>query len=52
MTQLADKGTPYPACKDAALVALAMGQTYPVEAILTDAWELPAGAFKHCGGPT
>jgi 3'-phosphoadenosine 5'-phosphosulfate sulfotransferase (PAPS reductase)/FAD synthetase len=52
VTQLADKGTPYPACKDAALVALAMGQTYPVEAILTDAWELPAGAFKHCGGPT
>jgi 3'-phosphoadenosine 5'-phosphosulfate sulfotransferase (PAPS reductase)/FAD synthetase len=50
--QLADKGTPYPGTEDAALVALAMGKDYPAEQVLTDAWQMPAGAFKHCGGPT
>jgi 3'-phosphoadenosine 5'-phosphosulfate sulfotransferase (PAPS reductase)/FAD synthetase len=50
--QLADKGTPYPACNDEALVNLAMHRAYPLDAILTDSWTLPAGAFKHCGGPS
>ncbi len=52
VVDLADKGTPYPACCDRELVALAMGRTYPLDQIKTDAWTMPAGAFKHCGGPT
>jgi 3'-phosphoadenosine 5'-phosphosulfate sulfotransferase (PAPS reductase)/FAD synthetase len=34
------------------LVRLAMGRDYPVDQVFTDDWEMPAGAFKHCGGPT
>jgi len=52
VVDLADKGTPYPQCRDEALVNLAMHREYPADAILTDAWALPAGAFRHCGGPS
>jgi hypothetical protein len=51
VADLADKGTPYPECRDPELVGLAMSQTYPAHLALTDHWTLPAGAFKHCGGP-
>lgn len=52
--QLADRGTPYPACEDAALVRLAMSQDYPADAVLVpegQEWTLPAGAFRRGGGP-
>ncbi len=52
VVQLADKGTPYPQCNDAELVALAMGRDYPEHLATTDSWTLPYGAFKHCGGPS
>jgi 3'-phosphoadenosine 5'-phosphosulfate sulfotransferase (PAPS reductase)/FAD synthetase len=49
--QLADEGTPYPACQDQELVRLAMSKDYN-ENVVTDNWTLPSGAYKHCGGPT
>ena len=52
VVDLADKGTPYPQCRNEALVNLAMHREYPADAILTDAWALPPGAFRHCGGPS
>jgi len=54
VNQLADKGKPYPACDDAELVNLAMHKAYPASGILIDPakWEMPCGAFKHCGGPS
>jgi hypothetical protein len=52
VVDLADKGAPYPECDDPAFVALAMGGEYPAHLALTDNWTLPAGVFKHCGGPT
>jgi 3'-phosphoadenosine 5'-phosphosulfate sulfotransferase (PAPS reductase)/FAD synthetase len=51
VVDLADKGTPYPECSDRKLVALALSRDYPRDQIKTDAWTLPPGAFKHCGGP-
>lgn len=53
--QLADRGTPYPACEDAVLVRLAMGEDCPADQVLLPAgeeWRLPAGAFKRGGGPS
>ena len=53
--QLADRGTPYPACGDPALVALAMSTDYPAEQVFVpepEPWQLPDGAFKRGGGPT
>lgn len=54
VTQLADRGTPYPQCEDAALVRLAMGDDYPTNQVLVpeEEWRLPAGAFRRGGGPT
>jgi len=54
VVQLADRGTPYPACADEALVNLAMHKSYPESGILIDpaTWTMPPGAFKHCGGPS
>lgn len=52
VVQLADRGTPYPGCADESLVALAMGTDYPAHLIHSDNWELPAGAYKHGGGPS
>jgi hypothetical protein len=52
VVDLANRGTPYPACYNPELVALAMGRAYPLDAILTSAWTMPAGAFRHCGGPS
>jgi hypothetical protein len=49
---LANKGTPYPECGNEELVALAMGRDYPTQLALTADWTMPAGAFRHCGGPT
>jgi 3'-phosphoadenosine 5'-phosphosulfate sulfotransferase (PAPS reductase)/FAD synthetase len=50
---LADKGTPYPACRNRELVALAVDRNYPAHLARTsDTWTLPPGAFKHCGGPS
>lgn len=53
--QMANKGTPYPNCSDASLVALAMGTEYSEDEVFVpegQEWEMPAGAFQHCGGPT
>jgi hypothetical protein len=52
VVQLADSGTPYPACHNQELVDLALGRNYPATLVRTDKWTLPAGAFKHCGGPS
>ena len=49
---LANKGTAYPECDNEELVALAMGRDYPTQLALTDNWTMPAGAFRHCGGPS
>lgn len=52
MNELADKGIPYNEVAHAAeLVALAMGETYD-EPVFTTNWIMPAGAFRHGGGPT
>jgi len=53
--QLADRGTPYPACEDADLVALAMSSEYPADAVFLPAgevWRPPPGGFKRGGGPS
>jgi hypothetical protein len=52
VVQLADQGMPYPECHNRELVALAMDRSYPAHQALTDSWTTPAGAFKHCGGPS
>jgi 3'-phosphoadenosine 5'-phosphosulfate sulfotransferase (PAPS reductase)/FAD synthetase len=52
VVDLADRGTPYPECHKPELVNLAMHRAYPLDQIKTDAWTLPPGAFKHCGGPS
>ena len=51
--QLSDKGTPYPACDDPALVALAMSSDYPADQVVVrpGEWRLPPGAFQRGGGP-
>jgi 3'-phosphoadenosine 5'-phosphosulfate sulfotransferase (PAPS reductase)/FAD synthetase len=52
--QLADRGTPYPACDDPDLVALAMSPEYAAEQVIVpegQPWRLPPGAFKRGGGP-
>src|SRR5262249_44790746 len=53
--QLANRGTPYPACEDAALVRLAMSEGYPaVGGVVPEGeeWVMPAGAFGRGGGPS
>jgi 3'-phosphoadenosine 5'-phosphosulfate sulfotransferase (PAPS reductase)/FAD synthetase len=53
--QVADRGTPYPACDDPALVSLAMSSHYPPEQVFVpegQPWRLPPGAFQRGGGPT
>jgi 3'-phosphoadenosine 5'-phosphosulfate sulfotransferase (PAPS reductase)/FAD synthetase len=52
--QVADRGTPYPTCDDAALVALAMSDNYTADQIVVPLgeWRLPPGAFRRGGGPT
>jgi 3'-phosphoadenosine 5'-phosphosulfate sulfotransferase (PAPS reductase)/FAD synthetase len=52
VVDLANKGTPYPECFNSELVALAMDRDYPAHLALTDNWNLPPGAFRHCGGPS
>ena len=52
LVDLANKGSPYPQCYDPALVALAMGRSYPAHLALTDNWTMPAGAFKQGCGPS
>jgi 3'-phosphoadenosine 5'-phosphosulfate sulfotransferase (PAPS reductase)/FAD synthetase len=52
VVDLANRGTPYRECADEALVNLAMHRAYPLDQIKTDDWRMPAGAFKHCGGPS
>lgn len=49
---LANRGTPYASCQDQELVALAMGNSYHASLIKTNEWVMPAGAFRHGGGPT
>jgi 3'-phosphoadenosine 5'-phosphosulfate sulfotransferase (PAPS reductase)/FAD synthetase len=51
VVDLADRGTPYRACHNRELVALAMHRNYPAYLAVTENWTLPPGAFKHCGGP-
>jgi 3'-phosphoadenosine 5'-phosphosulfate sulfotransferase (PAPS reductase)/FAD synthetase len=51
----ADRGRPYPACEDAALVRLALSPDYPDDQVVLpegQPWELPPGAFRRGGGPT
>ncbi len=51
--QLADRGTPYPACDDPALVDLALSSDYPGNQVFVpEPWQLPDGAFRRGGGPT
>lgn len=52
--QLADRGTPYPACDNPDLVALAMSSDYPADQVVVPPgeWRLPAGAYQRGGGPT
>ena len=53
--KLADRGTPYPACGDLPLVALAMSSDYPADQVFIpepEPWPLPDGAYKRGGGPT
>jgi 3'-phosphoadenosine 5'-phosphosulfate sulfotransferase (PAPS reductase)/FAD synthetase len=53
--QLADRGTPYPACEDQALVRLALSHEYrPDQVFVSEGqeWHLPPGAFKRGGGPS
>jgi 3'-phosphoadenosine 5'-phosphosulfate sulfotransferase (PAPS reductase)/FAD synthetase len=52
VVDLANRGTPYPACHNQELVALALSRDYPAHLALTDNWTMPAGAFNHCGGPS
>jgi 3'-phosphoadenosine 5'-phosphosulfate sulfotransferase (PAPS reductase)/FAD synthetase len=52
VVDLADRGAPYAQCYNPELVALAMSRQYPARLALTDHWTLPAGAFRHCGGPS
>jgi 3'-phosphoadenosine 5'-phosphosulfate sulfotransferase (PAPS reductase)/FAD synthetase len=50
--QVADRGTPYPACDDAGLVALAMSPDFPSDRVIVPPgeWRLPEGAFRRGGG--
>lgn len=51
VVELANKGKSF-VDADPALVTMAMSDEYPDDLVFTDKWELPAGAFKTCGGPT
>lgn len=49
----ADRGTPFPPCNNAELVALALSEQYPerLARVKQTDWVLPPGAFKRGGGP-
>lgn len=51
--ELADRGTPYPACDDPDRVALAMSSASPADQVIVPPgeWRLPDGAFRRGGGP-
>lgn len=52
---LADKGTEFVSDKPAELRELAMNPDYPIDRFKLPAgetWNMPAGAFKRCSGPT
>jgi 3'-phosphoadenosine 5'-phosphosulfate sulfotransferase (PAPS reductase)/FAD synthetase len=51
ISELADRGTPYPAVSDSSVVAEAMDENWSGSAILSP-WKLPAGAFGENAGPT
>lgn len=51
VVQMADKGTAYPQLSNRDLVKLAMSTTYD-RPVITDDWQMPAGAFSQCAGPT
>jgi len=51
VVEMANKGKSF-VDADPSLVELAMSEDYPEELALAKHWELPAGAFKACGGPT
>jgi len=50
---MADKGQPFIGDKPAELVDLAMGRIpYTLDHFRTQGeWQIPAGAYKRCGGP-
>jgi len=53
VAEQADEGTPYPQTEQAELVKAAMGG--PMRPVLLkdgEEWEMPAGAFQRCGGPS
>lgn len=48
----ADKGAVYEQlATETQQAELSMSMAYPVELVTVDEWELPAGAFRTCGGP-
>jgi 3'-phosphoadenosine 5'-phosphosulfate sulfotransferase (PAPS reductase)/FAD synthetase len=52
---LADQGSIYENCYRSDLVSLALGTEYPLDQVVLEegqSWEMPAGAFKHSGGPS
>lgn len=52
VTDRADKGTPYDMDPD--LMEMAMSSLYEGDIVVPEGekWQLPAGAYKECGGPT
>lgn len=53
LSEMSAKGSPYDAiATNPDMVAIAMGEEYPVEMIHANPWVLPAGAFGDSGGPT
>lgn len=48
--KLADLGTPYPETEDSELVRLALSSDYN-QPVITESWNLPAGAFGESNGP-
>lgn len=54
IVEQADAGIPYD-LSDKEMLKLGLSRDYPVDRIIMpddQEWRLPAGAFKHCGGPT
>jgi 3'-phosphoadenosine 5'-phosphosulfate sulfotransferase (PAPS reductase)/FAD synthetase len=55
VAEQADSGEVFPETGQQDLVKLALSKEYPQRLFTlaeNESWEQPAGAFKHCGGPT
>lgn len=51
IAQVAAQGEPYRECNNRMLVMQALNPLWQ-QPIITDNWNLPAGAFRQCGGPS